>query len=140
MFGISLLLFVSLSLVFFSAIDNLYPTLNAWLFTSAILTNAITSNTDDDAIDVEMQSDMMLILSCLCDGDMHRKELFGEAGVNVCVNYLKTEPKLLNSGLGHHRLLLSAVDCVWYVNKSFILKHIYRIFALISRMSRLAGY
>jgi len=100
------------------------------------LTNAITSNTDDDAIDVEMQSDMMLILSCLCDGDMHRKELFGEAGVNVCVNYLKTEPKLLNSGLGHHRLLLSAVDCVWYVNKSFILQHIHRIFALISRMSR----
>ena len=75
-----------------------------------------------------MQSDMMLILSCLCDGDMHRKELFGEAGVNVCVNYLKTEPKLLNSGLGHHRLLLSAVDCVWYVNKSFILKHKYAIF------------
>lgn len=80
---------------------------------AAILTNAITSNTEDDAIDVEMQSDMLLILSCLCDGDMHRKELFGEAGVNVCVNYLKTDPKLLNSGLGHHRLLLSAVDCVW---------------------------
>lgn len=40
---------------------------------TAILTNAITSNTEDDAIDVEMQADMMLILSCLCDGDMHRK-------------------------------------------------------------------
>ncbi|XP_052820058.1 cilia- and flagella-associated protein 69-like [Mya arenaria] len=78
-----------------------------------ILTNAITSNTDDDAIDVEMQADMMLILSCLCDGDMHRKELFGESGVNVCVHYLRTNPKLLNSGLGHHRLLLAAVDCVW---------------------------
>ena len=40
---------------------------------AAILTNAISSNTDDDAIDIEMQSDMMLILSGLCDGDMHRK-------------------------------------------------------------------
>lgn len=78
-----------------------------------ILTNAISSNTEDDAIDVEMQSDMMMILSCLCDGDMHRKELFSEGGVNVCVHYLKTNPKLLNSGLGHHRLLLTAVDCVW---------------------------
>lgn len=78
-----------------------------------ILTNAINSNTEDDAIDVEMQSDMMMILSCLCDGDMHRKELFGEVGVNVCVHYLKTNPKLNNSGLGHHRLLLTAIDCVW---------------------------
>ncbi|KAH3715889.1 cilia- and flagella-associated protein 69-like [Dreissena polymorpha] len=78
-----------------------------------ILTNAVTSNTEDDAIDVEMQADMMMILSCLCDGDMHRKELFGEAGVNVCVHYLRTDPKLLSSGLGHHRLLLTAVDCVW---------------------------
>ena len=40
---------------------------------SAILTNAINSNTEDDAVDIEMQSDMMLILSGLCDGDMHRK-------------------------------------------------------------------
>lgn len=78
-----------------------------------ILTNAINSNTEDDAIDIEMQSDMMLILSGLCDGDMHRKELFGETGVNVCVHYLKTNPQLLNSGLGHHRLLLASVDCVW---------------------------
>lgn len=45
---------------------------------SAILTNAINSNTEDDAIDVEMQSDMMMILSCLCDGDMHRK-------VSICI-------------------------------------------------------
>ena len=42
----------------------------------AILTNAISSNTADDAIDVEMQSDMMMILSCLCDGDMHRKVFY----------------------------------------------------------------
>ena len=40
---------------------------------SAILTNAINSNTEDDAVDIEMQSDMMLILSGLCDADMHRK-------------------------------------------------------------------
>lgn len=78
-----------------------------------ILSNAIQSQSDDDSIDVEMQSDMLLILSSLCDGDMHRKELFGTNGVDVTIHYLKTDSKLLSSGLGHHRLLLAAVDCVW---------------------------
>lgn len=78
-----------------------------------ILSNAIRSQSEDDAIDVEMQSDMLLILSCLCDGDMHRKELFGTSGVDVTIHYLMTDSKLLGSGLGHHRLLLAAVDCVW---------------------------
>ena len=27
----------------------------------------------DDAVDIEMQCDMLIILSLLCDGDMHRK-------------------------------------------------------------------
>ena len=26
-----------------------------------------------DAVEIEMQSDILFILSCLCDGDMHRK-------------------------------------------------------------------
>lgn len=40
---------------------------------SAILHNATQSKDSDDAIDIEMQSDMLFILSCLCEGDMHRK-------------------------------------------------------------------
>ncbi|KAK3587960.1 hypothetical protein CHS0354_014478 [Potamilus streckersoni] len=93
-----------------------------------ILNSAISSNTEDDAIDIEMQADMLLILSGLCDGDMHRKELFGASGVDVTVNYLKTNPKFLTSGLGHHRLLLAAVDCVWcaivgcYITEDYLLE------------------
>lgn len=67
----------------------------------------------EEAIDVEMQCDMLFILSVLTDGDMHRKELFGQSGVEVAVRFLKTNPKLLNSGMGHHRLMLAAVDCIW---------------------------
>jgi len=66
-----------------------------------------------DAIDVEMQCDMLYILSVLTDSDTHRKELFGQAGVEVVVHFLKTNPKLLNSGMGHHQLMLAAVDCIW---------------------------
>lgn len=65
------------------------------------------------AVDIEMQGDMLLILSSLCENDIHRKELFGSQGVDVVVEYLKTDVKLLTSGLGHHRLLLAAVDSVW---------------------------
>ncbi|XP_052683421.1 cilia- and flagella-associated protein 69-like [Crassostrea angulata] len=93
-----------------------------------ILKNAIRSETEDDAVDIEMQSDMLLILSCLCEGDMHRKELFGTEGVDVVIHYLRTNSSFLNSGLGHHRLLLSAVDCVWcavvgcYITEDYFLE------------------
>ncbi len=30
-------------------------------------------NTSTDQIDVEVQSDLLFILSCLCDNDLHRK-------------------------------------------------------------------
>ncbi|XP_064613736.1 cilia- and flagella-associated protein 69-like [Liolophura sinensis] len=95
---------------------------------SGILTNATSSEDEDDAIDVEMQSDMLFILSSLCDGDMHRKELFGTEGVNVCVAYLRTDPRLVSGGLGHHRLLLATVDCIWcavvgcYITEDYLLE------------------
>ena len=41
------------------------------------------------------------------------QELFGQSGVDVVVEYLRTDLGLLSSGLGHHRLLLAAIDCVW---------------------------
>lgn len=78
-----------------------------------ILLNASTSPDENDAIDVEMQCDMLFIVSSLCEGDTHRKELFGAQGVQVLVEYLKKDPDIINSPLGHHQLLLSAVDCVW---------------------------
>lgn len=78
-----------------------------------ILLNASTSPDENDAIDIEMQCDMLFLVASLCEGDTHRKELFGAQGVQVLVEYLKRDPNKINSPLGHHQLLLSAVDCVW---------------------------
>ncbi|ELU15468.1 hypothetical protein CAPTEDRAFT_176397 [Capitella teleta] len=88
----------------------------------------IRSKRTEDSIDIEIQTDMLIILSALCENDMHRKELFGSQGVDVVVDFLNTDPHLLSSGLGHHRLLLSAVDCVWcaivgcYVTEDYFLE------------------
>ncbi|XP_013410709.1 cilia- and flagella-associated protein 69 [Lingula anatina] len=82
----------------------------------------------EDAIDVEMQCDMLYILSTLCDGDMHRKELFSHEGVDIVCKYLKTNPVKLSSGLGHHKLVLATVDCIWcaivgcYVTEDYFLE------------------
>ena len=42
------------------------------------------------------------------------QELFGGYdGVKLLIDYLKRDIDKFGSGLGHHRLLLAAVDCVW---------------------------
>ncbi|KAK2830703.1 hypothetical protein Q5P01_018634 [Channa striata] len=68
---------------------------------------------DDDAVALEMKSDIQLILSALCETDMHRKELFGSEGVEMAVHFLRKGSNMFYSGLGHNKLLLSTVDCVW---------------------------
>ena len=39
----------------------------------SILLNASTSRDENDAVDIEMQCDMLFILSTLCEADAHRK-------------------------------------------------------------------
>ncbi|XP_072523947.1 cilia- and flagella-associated protein 69-like isoform X1 [Salminus brasiliensis] len=68
---------------------------------------------EEDAVCVEIQTDVLLTLTALCEEDMHRKELFGSEGVEMTIRYLKMNPALLQSGLGHNRLFMSSVDCVW---------------------------
>ncbi|GFS17857.1 cilia- and flagella-associated protein 69-like [Elysia marginata] len=94
-----------------------------------VLNTAFTQKTEEnDAVEIEMQSDILFILSCLCDGDMHRKELFGIQGVDMVVRYLRTDTKLLSSGLGHHKLLLASIDCTWcaivgcYITEDYFLE------------------
>lgn len=67
----------------------------------------------DDGVCLEIQMDCLFILCVLCDGDVHRKELFGTEGVQLLLQVLSLDSSLLCSGLGHNRLLLSALDCVW---------------------------
>uniref|UniRef100_A0A672L7A5 Cilia- and flagella-associated protein 69 ARM repeats domain-containing protein n=1 Tax=Sinocyclocheilus grahami TaxID=75366 RepID=A0A672L7A5_SINGR len=71
------------------------------------------SPSDEDAVALEIQTDCLFLLSVLCEGDVHRKELFGTDGVEVLIQYLSLDAALVSSGLGHNKLLLSTVDCLW---------------------------
>ena len=77
--------------------------------------SAANSKDIDDAIDIEMQSDMLIILSSLCELDIHRKELFGSDGhgIDIVTHYLKMDHTKFTSGLGHLRLMLATMDAVW---------------------------
>lgn len=43
------------------------------LYLVGILLNASTSTDENDAIDIEMQCDMLFTVASLCEGDTHRK-------------------------------------------------------------------
>uniref|UniRef100_A0A8C5X1A7 Cilia and flagella associated protein 69 n=1 Tax=Malurus cyaneus samueli TaxID=2593467 RepID=A0A8C5X1A7_9PASS len=71
------------------------------------------SKEKEDATLVEIQADTLFILSVLCDSDLHRKELFSREGIPILIPFFRMDPKKLYSGLGHHCLLFSALDCLW---------------------------
>ncbi|NXO75951.1 CFA69 protein, partial [Sitta europaea] len=62
---------------------------------------------------LEIQADILFILSVLCESDVHRKELFSCEGIGILITFFKMDPRKLYSGLGHNCLLLSALDCLW---------------------------
>ncbi|XP_058475446.1 cilia- and flagella-associated protein 69-like isoform X2 [Solea solea] len=68
---------------------------------------------EEDVVTLEIKSDIQLILSVLCENDMHRKELFGSDGVEMTLHFLRKGCSKFYSGLGHNKLILSTVDCVW---------------------------
>uniref|UniRef100_A0A3B3RP28 Cilia and flagella associated protein 69 n=1 Tax=Paramormyrops kingsleyae TaxID=1676925 RepID=A0A3B3RP28_9TELE len=68
---------------------------------------------EDDAMTVEIKTDILLTLSALCEQDLHRKELFGPDGVEIVTRFLKLSMANFYSGLGHNKLILSTVDAVW---------------------------
>lgn len=41
------------------------------------------------------------------------QELFGSEGIEMLIEILMIEPSHVFGGLGHHRLLAGAIDCVW---------------------------
>ncbi|XP_072010337.1 cilia- and flagella-associated protein 69 [Engystomops pustulosus] len=67
----------------------------------------------NDAVLLEIQCDLLFILSAVCETDLHRKELFGTEGVDVVLKLLKTDPTRFHSGLGHNKLIFCTLDCVW---------------------------
>ncbi|NWZ37907.1 CFA69 protein, partial [Brachypodius atriceps] len=62
---------------------------------------------------LEIQADILFILSVLCENNSHRKELFSCEGIDILTPFFKMDPRKLYSGLGHNCLLLSALDCLW---------------------------
>ncbi|EPQ13894.1 Hypothetical protein D623_10033820 [Myotis brandtii] len=70
-------------------------------------------NDKEEAILLEIQSDILLILSALCENDNSRKEIFGTEGVDIVLHVIKTDPKKFQSGLGYTVLLFSTLDSIW---------------------------
>ncbi|XP_006834376.1 PREDICTED: uncharacterized protein C7orf63 homolog isoform X2 [Chrysochloris asiatica] len=70
-------------------------------------------NEKEEAIVLEIQSDLLLILSGLCEHQNHRKDIFGTEGVDIILHVMKTDPKKLQSGLGYNVLLFSTLDSIW---------------------------
>ncbi|XP_004582568.2 cilia- and flagella-associated protein 69 isoform X1 [Ochotona princeps] len=68
---------------------------------------------NEEAIVLEIQSDILLILSGLCEDHVQRKEVFGTEGVDIILHVMKTDPKKLQSGLGYNVLLFSTLDSIW---------------------------
>ncbi|CAI9736367.1 ciliaflagella69-likeassociated and flagella-associated 69-like [Octopus vulgaris] len=61
----------------------------------------------------EMKSTILLIISILCETDVHRKELLGTNGLDILMCFLRCDLSVLSSGLGYHILILATIDCVW---------------------------
>ncbi|CAF1089108.1 unnamed protein product [Rotaria sordida] len=66
-----------------------------------------------DYVDLDIICDGLFILSCLCELDVHRKEIFGSEGIEMLIQLLVIESQYVCGGLGYHRLLVAAIDCVW---------------------------
>jgi len=63
--------------------------------------------------DVEIECDILLILSAMCERDTHRKELFGCQGTEMLISYLRSILKTGNfSTLESVHMILITIDCV----------------------------
>ncbi|KAM9842992.1 cilia- and flagella-associated protein 69-like [Aulostomus maculatus] len=71
-------------------------------------------NSDEEDVDMAgIKSDMQLVLSALCESDVQRKQQFGLEGVEMVFHFLRKGSDKFYSGLGHNKLILSTVGCVW---------------------------
>ncbi|XP_072364716.1 cilia- and flagella-associated protein 69-like isoform X1 [Scyliorhinus torazame] len=75
---------------------------------------SMTSSTEEETkINLDMQTDILIILSSICEHDIHRKELFAAFGVEILIKLLKIDPNKFYSSMGHNKLILSTIDCIW---------------------------
>ena len=74
---------------------------------TGILHNASTSTDENDSIDIEIQCDMLFILACLGDSDLHRK-----------VRLSEIKAKFLQSDCSHARLSFQNISIVFKLELS----------------------
>ncbi|CAH2282348.1 cilia- and flagella-associated 69 [Pelobates cultripes] len=67
----------------------------------------------EDSVLLEIQADILFILSTACENDLHKKELFGTDGVDLLLQLLKMDSSKFYSGLGHNKLIFCTLDCIW---------------------------
>ena len=68
----------------------------------------------DDQIDLEIQEDMLVIISLICESDPAHKEACVETKlVQIIIHYLRDLPGKVVSGLRCDQLLLGVLDCVF---------------------------
>ncbi|RVE66724.1 hypothetical protein OJAV_G00110450 [Oryzias javanicus] len=78
-----------------------------------ILMQVEASSEEDDELAVEIMTEIQILFSTLCETDLHRKDLFGFEGAEMAIQFLRKGSGKFYSGLGHNKLILSTVDCVW---------------------------
>jgi len=82
------------------------------------LSNVNNINTDqeylyieDDQIDLEIQEDMLVIISLIAD--INQKELVATNLIDILIFYLKDLPGKVVNGIRRQQLLLSVIDCIF---------------------------
>jgi len=66
---------------------------------------------EDDHIDLEIQEDMLVILSLVAD--INQKEMMNSNLIPILVYYLRTLPGRVVNGVRRQQLLLSVLDCIF---------------------------
>ncbi|NXE62800.1 CFA69 protein, partial [Calcarius ornatus] len=61
---------------------------------------------------LEIQTDILFILSVVCEDDNDRQELFSCEGIGILISYLTIDAARLCCGIGRNCLILSALDCL----------------------------
>ena len=78
---------------------------------STVRSKHVDPNHKDDHIDLEIQEDMLVILSLVAD--INQKEMLNSNLIPILVYYLRTLPGRVVNGVRRQQLLLSVLDCIF---------------------------
>ena len=91
--------------------NDFFRSLTIFQKTSTVRSKHIDPNHKDDHIDLEIQEDMLVILSLVAD--INQKEMLNSNLIPILVYYLRTLPGRVVNGVRRQQLLLSVLDCIF---------------------------